>query len=108
MGNLIYGVDPNSKLTPLEVRDALINCFYQAHCFDSGADIVKDKEVANLYCTDVVRKAFTDSGGDFENQTKESILKAIGWLKEFSLSFRDPKIIERHASEIMELINKLK
>ena len=30
--NIIYGVDINKKVTPVMVRDAIIQCFYEAHC----------------------------------------------------------------------------
>lgn len=81
-------------------------CFYEAHCKDAQ---VTDKEnMGKPYCVEIVKKAFKESGGDFENPTKESILKAMDNLAEFSRSFRDPKKIEENYAKIMILVNKLK
>lgn len=108
MTNSIYGVDVDGGVTPLMVRDALSLCFYQAHCEDSGlSNAQKDEDVNRDYCRDMVKKAFVDSGGDFEKPTKESIIGAMGQLKEFSKSFRDPSIIEAHSREIMGLVDKI-
>ncbi len=30
--NIIYGVDVTKNVTPVMVRDAIIQCFYEAHC----------------------------------------------------------------------------
>lgn len=109
MANILYGVNLEGEITPLMVRDALALCFYEAHCADSGlATGGEDEEMNKTYCRNTVEKAFIDSGGDFEHPTKESILGAMQKLMEFSKSFRDPSIIERHASEIMKLVEKLK
>ena len=54
-----------------------------------------------------IKKYFVDVGGDFENPTKESIVLVIGKLKNFAKNFRNPKIIAKHAGEIMILANKL-
>ena len=29
--NIIYGVDTNKKVTPIMIRDAMIQCYYEAH-----------------------------------------------------------------------------
>ena len=88
------------------VRDALINCFYEAHCEDTGIDI-KEGDINREYCREIISKAFKDVGGDFDNPTKESVVGVVKKLKNFSKGFRDQKIIEKHAKEIMSLINKL-
>jgi hypothetical protein len=107
MTNIIYGVDADSEVTSLMVRDALSQCFYQAHCEDSGLGD-GEEEINRNYCRDMVKKVFVDSGGDFEKPTKESILNAMSRLKDFSKSFRDPSIIEAHAAQIMKLVEKIK
>ena len=107
MAEKIYGIDLEEELTPLKVRDAIIQCFFEAHCADS--DVVEaGQEASQEYCSTIVRKAFDDTGGDFDNPTKESILKVMGQLAEFAKNFRDPKIIEKHYSQIMSLVEKLK
>jgi hypothetical protein len=107
MSNNNYGVNLDKPITPVVVRDAVVECFYGAHCKDSEIEM-GDDETSHTYCESVVKKAFTDSGGDFENPTKESLQKALGQLAEFSKNFRNPEIIKQHFGEMMELMNKLK
>jgi len=102
----LYGVDLDAPLTALIVRDALIECFYQAHCLDT--DLGLDRQPSTkTYCLALVQKAFSESGGDFEQPDKKSLLRAMEELKKFAANFRDPQIIAKHAAEIMQLINKL-
>lgn len=102
---IIYGVDTGNRITPLMVRDAIVDCFYRAHAADSSIDYFAEDN--KLYCGKIVRKMFEDSGCDFENPDKESILKVIQKLKDFSANFRDPEIIKQHEAEIMELVSLL-
>jgi hypothetical protein len=102
---IIYGVDTEKEITPIEVRDAILECFYQAHCMN--AELGKDELATREYCASLIRKFFTDVGGNFENPTKETLLLVIDNLAKFSQNFRDPQTIEGHHKEIMTLINKL-
>jgi hypothetical protein len=54
-----------------------------------------------------VKKAFADSGGDFEKPSKKSIIECLEKLKEFAANFRNPSIIEKHYNEIMKLVSRL-
>ncbi len=103
---IIYGIDTEKEITPLMVRDAISECFYQFHCADSSLGL-GEGEANRGYCGEIVKKAFGESGGDFEKPTKESILEVLSWLKNFAKNFRDPSIIEKHAAEIMKLAEKL-
>lgn len=107
MTKKIYGIDLEQEVTPLMVRDAIIECFTHAHCMDAGIS-EDDKNINNMYCREVVNKAFSDSGGNFDNPTKEDILKVLENLSSFSKKFRDQNIIERHYKEIMKLVNSMK
>ncbi len=42
----------------------------------------------------LVRRFFQETGGDFENPTKESLVNVCDNLAEFSKSFRSPKIVK--------------
>lgn len=106
MTDEIYGIDPEGKVTPLMVRDAIIECFYEAHCADAAFE-GGEKEVNRNYCQEIVKKAFTDTGGDFEKPTKESIGGVLGQLAEFAKNFRDPKVIEKNYGEIKILVDRL-
>jgi hypothetical protein len=102
----IYGIDLTKQITPLMVRDAIILCFQDAHCKDTGFD-VSEKKVNQKYCLEIVKKAFLDSNANFENPTKEDILKATSHLAEFAKKFRNQDLIKKHYSEIEKLIQKL-
>lgn len=105
---IIYGVDTDSKVTPSAVRDAIVECFYQAHCSDSElGDTESSQEATKEYTRKIVEKAFTDSDGNFESPTKESILAAMVSLQQFAKNFRDQSIIQKHTVEIMKLVNLL-
>ena len=103
---IIYGVNTEEEVAPLKVRDAMVKCFAEAHCADAGIS-QKDKPANRTYCMEIVQKAFADSDGDFENPTKESIMASLEELKKFAANFRDPSIIQKHYSEIMQLVEKL-
>ncbi|HOY46412.1 MAG TPA: hypothetical protein PKU95_02160 [Candidatus Dojkabacteria bacterium] len=105
MGKIIYGVDLDSTVSPLQVRDAIIECFWLAHCKDTGLEDNPASE--RSYCRSIIEKIFKDNNWDFANPTKENILGTVNALAEFSKSFRDPSVIQSHFSEIMELVNKL-
>jgi len=100
---LIYGVDTTGTITPDMVRAALVDCFYDAHSSQTGIANSNTK-TAKVYCEQIVRKAFTETGGDFDHPTKDSILATLPWLAEFSKSFRDQTVIQRHMTEIQQLI----
>jgi hypothetical protein len=104
---MIYGVDLSGNITPLQARDALVECFGQAHCADSGLG-TDDSSITNGYVTEIVKKAVVSSGGDYEKPTKQSMLLVIGELQEFAKNFRDQSIIQEHAGKIMQVVNKLK
>ena len=102
----VYGINPEGEVTPLMVRDAIIKCFTQAHCVDSGID-ESEVKANELYCKQIVEKAFKDANDDFENPTRDGIMRVLENLKEFALNFRDPSIIEKHYGEIMQLVNRM-
>lgn len=102
----IYGVDSDKPVTALMARDALVECFFEAHCAD--AETGTDNPAINKeYIKDIVKKTFMDSEGDFENPTKQSILNAMDKLQNFAANFRDPSIIQKHAGEMMKIVEKL-
>lgn len=102
----IYGIDPEKEVTPAMVRDAIIECFFQAHCQATELEM-GEGDMSKVYCKSLVEKAFEDSGGDFYKPNKESIIKAMGELRKFSKEFRNQGVIEEHTREIMILVDKL-
>ena len=114
--NKIYGIDTYKDVTPIMVRDAIIDCFYQAH--EESLEQIKDLEKIPFNnnfddfkrenVLSVIKSIFDEVGGDFDNPTKEILIKVVNGLKKYSNFFRDEKIINEHASEIMLLISKIK
>ncbi|MFA6098693.1 MAG: hypothetical protein WCV50_02875 [Patescibacteria group bacterium] len=114
---IIFGVDLEETITPEKVRDAIVVCFEHAHgeatrkslgelTQDLGKKGVEKYTKANI--EGIVRKAFRESGGDFDAPTRETIIKAMDWLAEFSKSYRQPEMIRKNYIEVMKLVNKLK
>jgi len=108
----IYDVDLSGKITPVQVRDAIIRCFSQAQEelkeYLKKTTEVKPESIENMYVDLIIENAFDDVGGDFNNPTKETLIQVIMKLKESAEgAFRNPEIIEKHAGEIMQLIDKL-
>jgi len=110
--SIIYNVDISKDVTPIMVRDAIIKCFTQAQqeVTESMKVIsgLESEEAEKISVDSLIENAFEEAGGDFNNPTKESLIKVIMKLKEFAAdAFRDAEIIEKHTGEIMQLINKL-
>ena len=101
--DMIYGVDTTKKVTLVMVRDAVVLCFYDAHCVQSGL-VDGDIEMTKNYCQQIVKKAFTETRGDFDKPTKTSLLASLSWLADFSKSFRDQSVIQKHMGEIQKLM----
>ncbi len=113
---VIYGVDTEDEITPEKVRDAIIECFYNAHqevlkdmYVISGEDKKTEEpnEIGRKYIEETIINYFIKVGGDFNKPTKEDILKVLEELKEFAKGFRSPEIIKKHYGEIMQLVEKL-
>lgn len=103
---IVYGVDTEGEVTPLMVREALMCCFYAAHCEHSGL-LESGEDVTRSYCLEILKKAFVETGGDYDSPTKQSILAVLPWLADFSKSFRDQETIKKHMGEIVGLVNLL-
>ncbi len=106
MKQIIYGIDITKEITPLMVRDAIVDCFFEAHCADSDVE-AKDKDINKTYCKEIVKNAFEKAGVDFEKADKNGIILAMNELAEFSKKFRNQEIVQKHFDEIMELVNKI-
>lgn len=113
--NIIYGVDISKNITPILVRDAMIQCFYEAHC--NVLDLAREtfgrppekkfEKMKKSHVKELVQDIFVKIKADFNNPTKENLLLVIKNLESFASIYRRPKIIKKHVNEIMTLINKL-
>ena len=111
--NCLYGVDLSGEITPIQVRDAIVVCFSQAQEelkeFMVRTSELETEKIDDFLVERVIKNAFVEMGEDFNNPTKESLIKVIGKLKNYAKNaFRDPVIINKHAGEIMQLIDRLK
>ncbi|HWS24340.1 MAG TPA: hypothetical protein VN226_07910 [Anaerolineales bacterium] len=103
----IYGIDLHQPITPLMVKNALTQCFFEAHCQDTEFTDTQNSDINHSYCAKIVQKAFIDTNGDINAPTKQDIINVIEYLSKFSKSFRDPQIIAKHAAQIQQLIDNL-
>jgi len=114
-GNIIYGVDVRKDVTPVMVRDTLIQCFYKAHC--NVLELAREtfghpperkfEKMKKVHVKELVQDIFVKIEGDFNNPTKDNLLKVLDNLKSFASIYRMLNVIKKHVSEIMLLINKL-
>ena len=113
--NLIYGIDITKKVTPKKIRDAIIRCFFEAHCniLELARETFghppekKFEGMKKSHVKELVQDIFIKINRDFNNPTKEDLLLVLKNLESFAKIYRKPKIIKKHVSEIMILINKL-
>ncbi|MEM0467093.1 MAG: hypothetical protein QXL17_02240 [Candidatus Thermoplasmatota archaeon] len=99
--------------TNIEVREALINCFVEAHkeFMKKGAEAtgkpVSEEEIRKNTKI-LVKQAFNRVNADYDHPTKEDIMKVMGVLQEKAKAAgRDMSIIQKHARQMMELVNQL-
>ncbi len=108
----IYGVDLSEEITPIQVRDAIVNCFFQAQkelmAFMEKTTELSAESIEDFNVNMIIENAFEDVGGDFNNPTKETLNQVVLKLMEFAKdTFRETETIEKHAGEIKQLIDKL-
>lgn len=115
MAEKIYGVDITKPVTPLQAREAVLKCFFQAHK-EVLNDMIeygefKDKEdLEHMQKLDVelmVKNFFKEAKADFENPTKESLTKVCDMLADYAKHFRNKKIVTKHYREIMKILKKI-
>jgi len=97
------GIDLTKKVTPLMVRDAIIVCFVKAHSetleymkkdfnFESKKEFEQMKKL-NVEAS--IKLQFEKIGADFNNPSKDSLVKVLEGLAKFSANFRGPEIIKK-------------
>jgi len=114
--NIIYGVDVSKNVTPIMVRDAIIQCFYEAHrnVLELTKDIFgnppekKFEEMKKSHVQDLIYDIFEWTGGEFNNPTKKSLFKVLEVLRRFASVYRRQEIIKMHFTEILLLIERLR
>jgi len=112
---IIYGVDITKNVTPIMVRDAIIKCFYEAHSdvLELASETFgypsekKFEKMKKSHIKELIQGVFNKIGGDFNKPTKDDLLKVLERLKGIASIYRNSKVIKKHVSEIMLLINKI-
>lgn len=112
---IIYGIDTEKPVSPKDVRDAIVECFTQAHSEalsdleNYNKDLTKAdfEQMKRMNIRQMVRNYFEEVGGSYDAPTKDSIMNILGKLKEFAENFRDKSMIEKHFNEIKILVEKL-
>ena len=102
---------PQSKVTPVLVRDELLKCFESAnkefmHVLNQPANDQALKAQVRQFVTG----SFQSCGASFDNPTKEGIVTAIGQCKANAEAMMGPKgadIIRHHYDEMMKLVVKM-
>ena len=111
----VYGVDLSQKVTPIMVRDAIVTCFYHAH--KDVLDLAREyfgctsndefEEMKREHIMELIEAVFMKVGGDFSHPTKTSLQNVLSKLEKLAAIYREPAVIEKHVSEIMQLIDKI-
>lgn len=111
----ILGVDLSKKVKVMDVRKALINCFFHAHHdvlseMKKFGDFKSENEFEELSHSSIeslVKNIFKDIGADYDNPKKEDFIKVVAMLEGMAKNFRNKDLIEKHKRQIMILINML-
>lgn len=102
----IFGIDlERDDITTHDVKLAILECFYIAHCKETGVE--GDIETERSYCNNLVEKMFNEIGADYKNPTRQDLEKVIDKLQDFSETFRDQNQIQENKEKIKLLIQKL-
>ncbi|MBN2423270.1 hypothetical protein JXB41_08665 [Candidatus Woesearchaeota archaeon] len=104
-------MDLSGEVTPIEVRDAIIECFYQAHKGLLEDKVGATEEDSKVYTRGavvaIVKTQFSKIKADFNNPTKEDLIKICDELAKLACQFRSCEEIKKHYCEIMELMRRL-
>lgn len=112
--SIIYGIDTTMPYSTIDVRDAIIECFTQAHKtvlaeslkeVDKGLTDQERAHLERLNITQLVRQTFSKVGGDFEKPNKEALIGVCQQLAKFAEQFRVEHIIQEHYSQILKLVD---
>ena len=112
---IIYGVDTEKPITPIDARDAIVRCFVLAHkeILKNIDEIDRDmsekelEELKTISVNETIHFFFKEIGGDYEKPTKDSLIGVCDKVRDFSKNFRKPEDINKHYNEIMILVEKL-
>lgn len=114
--SIIYGVDTSRPFRPEDARDAIVECFTQAHkkilenelaAEIKNMSVEEFERIKYLNIQQLIRSYFEEIGGNYDAPDKESLVAVCDKLAEFAKRFRAEDMIEKHYSQIMQLVDKL-
>ena len=105
---VIYGVDTDRPYGPVEVKSAIVRCFFEVHRENMQLGEKCDRALTQEYAQETVKKLMEETGGDFESPTKENLIKLCSKIREFSSNFKSPEEIEKCYAKVTALASGLK
>ncbi|RMD59682.1 hypothetical protein D6821_00660 [Candidatus Parcubacteria bacterium] len=113
--NCLFGVKISNPPTPQEIKEAIVQCFLQAHQkqlkalkeFSPQLTAAEEKTLKRTTIETLLKKLSEQDGNDFDKPTKQGLLQLLDRLKNYASYFRDKKIIERHYQQIKQLVDLL-
>lgn len=111
-----WGLVPSDleDLTPIKSRDLLVRCFFEAQreTFARSSKVLarddSDDELKKNVAT-MVKMAFKETGGSYDQPSKASIGKAVVALTQKAAAWGTPAdIIEHHRVQIERILSVLK
>ena len=101
-------------LDPVKARDLVIECFHNAQkdkfrALKEKAGIpASEKDVYDSIAV-MVRLAFVEVEGDFQQPTKAALLKVVGFLNAREVMWGTPKdVVEHNKAQMLKVVNKLR
>jgi len=102
---------PDSKVTPVFVRDELLNCFESANReFGRLLNMQMTDEALKQQVKTFVSSVFQQCGVSYANPTREGIEVAIKMCKDNAgkmMGAQGEDIIRHHYAEMMKLVDRL-
>ena len=108
-----HAIKKGEKITPENVRDEMVECFLSAQkeCLSLAAESMHrqvTEEDLRKSVTVIIKGAFKEAEEDFDNPTKEALMKVMEILKRKSAATgKEADIIQHHAGQMMDLLMKL-
>jgi phosphoglycolate phosphatase-like HAD superfamily hydrolase len=102
---------PSDKITPVFVRDELLQCFQSANKeFMTLLNQPVTDEQLKQQVRQFVESVFINCGASYTNPTKQGILTAIDLCRSNAEKMMGPQgtaIIQHHYDEMMKLVDRL-
>lgn len=112
-GRWTLSEDDLTEMNSVKARDLITRCFLEAqketfYRVRERAGVSHNEDSVKKSIDNVVKMAFKSTGGDYDNPSKESLMKVVGQLAENAASFGTPEdIIDHHKGLIEKIFSRL-